>query len=109
MSASFAGGTAVTLTATPGSGSTFLGWSGGATGTNPVCTVTLNANAIVRATFGILDTVPPTVSITSPIAGSLVAGNVALNASASDNVGIAGVQFQLDGASLGAEDLVAPY
>ena len=30
-------------------------------------------------------------------------------ANASDNVGVAGVQFKLDGANLGAEDTASPY
>jgi hypothetical protein len=34
---------------------------------------------------------------------------VTVSASASDNVGVAGVQFQLDGANLGAERTSAPY
>ena len=32
-----------------------------------------------------------------------------VSATATDNVGVAGVQFLLDGASLGAEDTSAPY
>src|SRR5262249_55349546 len=32
-----------------------------------------------------------------------------VTASASDNVGVAGVQFRLDGANLGAEDTAAPF
>ena len=32
-----------------------------------------------------------------------------MNASAADNVGVAGVQFRLDGADLGAEDTSAPF
>ena len=32
-----------------------------------------------------------------------------VSASASDNVGVTGVQFKLDGADLGAEDTSAPY
>ena len=32
-----------------------------------------------------------------------------MTASAIDNVGVAGVQFKLNGANLGAEDTVAPY
>ena len=56
------------------------------------------------------DTVPPAVSLTAPANGALVAGNaVAVNASASDNAGVAGVLFLLDGANLGAEDTAAPY
>ena len=34
---------------------------------------------------------------------------VSVTANASDNVGVAGVQFKLDGANLGAEDTSAPY
>jgi len=55
------------------------------------------------------DTTPPTVSLTAPANGATVSGTVAVSASASDNVGVAGVQFQLDGANLGAEDASAPY
>lgn len=47
-SASFAKGTVITLTA---SGANFSGWSGGCSGTS-TCTVTLNANTSVTATFG---------------------------------------------------------
>ena len=49
------------------------------------------------------DTTPPTISITSPASGSTVCGIITVTASASDNVGVAGVQFMLDGAALGAE------
>jgi len=38
-----------------------------------------------------------------------VSGTVVVSASASDNVGVAGVQFKLDGANLGAEATSAPY
>jgi len=55
------------------------------------------------------DTTAPTVAITGPGAGSTVAGLVNVTANASDNVGVVGVQFYLDGAALGAEDTVAPY
>src|SRR4029077_6352266 len=34
---------------------------------------------------------------------------VTLTANASDNVGVVGVQFKLNGANLGAEDTTAPY
>jgi hypothetical protein len=55
------------------------------------------------------DTTPPTVSITSPSVGSAVCGTISVTASASDNVGVAGVQFRLDSADLGAEDISAPF
>ncbi|HKS81170.1 MAG TPA: hypothetical protein VJR23_06660 [Candidatus Acidoferrales bacterium] len=49
-SANFNSGTQVTLTATPGSGSTFAGWSGACSGTG-TCTVTMNSAQSVTATF----------------------------------------------------------
>jgi hypothetical protein len=55
------------------------------------------------------DTSAPTVSITSPSSGATVGGIIAVSAAASDNVGVAGVQFKLDGANLGGEDTSAPY
>jgi hypothetical protein len=42
------------------------------------------------------DTTPPNVSVTSPTGGSTVSGTVAVTASATDTVGVASVQFQLD-------------
>jgi peptidoglycan/xylan/chitin deacetylase (PgdA/CDA1 family) len=53
--------------------------------------------------------VGPTVSITAPASGATVAGTQSLTATATDPVGIAGVQFQVDGVSLGAEETTAPY
>jgi hypothetical protein len=55
------------------------------------------------------DPIPPTVSITSPSNGSTVSGTINVNANASDNIGVVGVQFKLDGSNLGNEDLTAPY
>jgi len=55
------------------------------------------------------DTRPPAVSISSPAHGATVAGLVRVKASASDDVGVVGVQFLLDGMPLGAEDTAAPH
>src|SRR2546425_114960 len=55
------------------------------------------------------DTTPPAVSITSPASGTIVAGTISVTASASDHVGVVGVQFLLDGANVGAEVTAAPY
>jgi Bacterial Ig domain/Carboxypeptidase regulatory-like domain len=55
------------------------------------------------------DTTPPTVSMTSPAARATVSGMVAVTATATDNVSVASVQFQLDGASIGGLDVAAPY
>src|SRR3989344_5399242 len=57
-----------------------------------------------------VDTTAPSVSITSPTDGATVSGSsVSITANASDNVGVVGVQFKLDGGNLGAEDTSAPY
>ncbi len=49
-SASFTGGTVVTLTATAATGSTFAGWSGACTGTG-TCSAAMGANTSVSAAF----------------------------------------------------------
>src|SRR4051812_29630964 len=55
------------------------------------------------------DNQPPTVSVTAPANGATVSGAVTLTANAADNVGVEGVQFQVDGADFGSEDTSAPY
>ena len=52
----------------------------------------------------------PTVTLTSPanLADGLT-GSIQLAATATDNVGVAGVEFQVDGVPIGAEDTAAPY
>jgi Divergent InlB B-repeat domain len=64
-SANFAGGTKVTLTAVPGNGSTFTGWSGACTGTG-ACVVTAMGAVAVTATF----TMPAGIPITVTKAGA---------------------------------------
>ena len=54
------------------------------------------------------DTVSPTVSLTAPSAGT-VSGSLTVSANASDNVGVVGVQFKLDGVNIGSEDTTSPY
>ena len=54
------------------------------------------------------DTVPPTVSITSPGNGATVSGTVAVTATATDNVGVARVEFYVDGV-LKNTDTAAPW
>src|SRR5205085_1402264 len=55
------------------------------------------------------DTTRPTVSVTSPAKGAPVSGTITVSAAGSDNVGVVGVQFSLDGNPLGAEVKAAPY
>src|SRR5207245_320158 len=45
----------------------------------------------------------------SPANGATVSGTITVTANAADNVGVAGVQFRVDGANVGAEDSAAPY
>jgi len=55
------------------------------------------------------DTTPPTVAITAPESGATVSGTTTVTASASDDVGVAGVGFFVDGVAIGVEDTTAPY
>ena len=55
------------------------------------------------------DTEAPSVSLTAPANGASVSGTLNVAASASDNLGVAGLQFRLDGSDLGSEDTSAPY
>jgi hypothetical protein len=61
-SRSFSGGTTVTLTAVPASGSVFAGWSGGGCSGTGSCTVQINNNVAVTATFNTSDASPPPAS-----------------------------------------------
>ncbi len=65
---------------------------------------------LYQGTTGSPDTTLPDVSISAPAAGATVSGAaVAVSATASDNAGVASVQFQLDGVNLGAAVTSAPY
>ncbi len=55
------------------------------------------------------DLEPPTVTVTAPAGGATVSGQVTLSASATDDIGVVGVQFRVDGVAVGAEDTSAPY
>jgi len=68
-------------------------------------------NSSANATFVVFtDPIPPTVSITDPTDGALLRANsqVTVTASASDNVGIAKVEFYVNGALKGS-DTIPPY
>src|SRR5437764_10211696 len=54
------------------------------------------------------DTTPPTVSITSPVAGSTVSGIVAVAVSAADNVGVTRVELRANTALVGTKT-TSPY
>ncbi|HEX6667758.1 MAG TPA: LamG-like jellyroll fold domain-containing protein [Solirubrobacterales bacterium] len=67
-----------------------------------------NASAEASGTATADTNAPTGVAVTAPAAGN-VSGTVTLKASASDDVGVAGVQFLIDGGAFGAEDTSAPY
>jgi hypothetical protein len=56
------------------------------------------------------DMTAPSATVTAPVSGATVSGPaVVLSASASDNVGVASVQFQVDGANVGPRLTSPPY
>jgi hypothetical protein len=70
-----------------------------------------NDSYTLAATSGtvVVDTVPPTVSMTGPAANATVSGTINVTATAADDTAIGGVQFTLDGANLGTEAVAPPY
>jgi hypothetical protein len=100
----YTSGTSVTLTATPDSGSSFSSWGGACSGTNNTCTITMNQAQNVTAGFNTnpppTDTIPPTISISSPTNNSIIiTDTVTVNGTANDNVGVAQIQYSLNGAT----------
>lgn len=67
-SATFPSGTVVTLVASPASGSTFAGWSGPCSGTGS-CSLTMNAQTSVTATFSTSGSTTNVLSVTLSGAG----------------------------------------
>ena len=53
------------------------------------------------------DTTPPTVTMVTPAPGARISGTVQLSARASDNVGVAAVNFRVDGRDVGTASAVA--
>ena len=124
--AALSGGTVVTLT---NSNSASLSIRASVTVAAGTSTATFSATAAVlsssqsatvtaalgNSSFSVLltllstDTVPPSVSIQSPTAGQKVSGTVTLSATASDNVGVAWVQFKVDGVNVGPQITAVPY
>ena len=52
---------------------------------------------------------PPTISITAPAANATISGTVTVTAAATSSVGIASVQFRVDGTNTGSAITAAPY
>jgi hypothetical protein len=104
-SATYTGGTIVTLTATSDSSSTFTGWSGACTGTG-ACSVTLNAAKTVSAAFTLKTY---TITATAGSGGTITpAGSLTVNHGSNGtfiitpNAGYALSNVVVDGVSVGA-------
>ena len=63
----------------------------------------------INVAYMVTDTTPPQVAVTSPVNNATVNGTVTIAANATDNAGVAGVQFKINGQNQGAEDTTAPY
>ncbi len=57
----------------------------------------------------VVDIISPTVSIQSPSTGSTLSGTTSLTANASDNIGVASVQFLIDDQNVGSPISISPY
>jgi hypothetical protein len=80
-------------------------------GTNVVTVSAQDAagNNAARTLTVTYDATAPDVAITAPTAGTTVAGTVTVTATATDDVGVAGVQLLVDGAPTGTEMTTPPY
>ncbi|MDP2789067.1 MAG: hypothetical protein Q8O46_03395 [bacterium] len=72
---SFVNGASITITANPGSGSTFSSWGGDCGGTTSTCNLTMNSDRFVTANFDLQSGPPPVFitldsEITPPIASA---------------------------------------
>jgi hypothetical protein len=65
----YAYGTVVTLTATPASGSSFDGWSGGGCSGTGTCVVTTNADTTVTASFSLITSPAPRPCVVPKVKG----------------------------------------
>ncbi len=79
-SSSIPAGTTVTLTATPSSSSSFVGWSGACNGSSSTCTVTVGSSLSVGAIFAttlpqVTDGTSVNVSVGTPFSFNLVSGD----------------------------------
>jgi hypothetical protein len=56
-----------------------------------------------------VETEPPDVALTAPAPDATVSGTTPVSATATDDVGVVGVQFRVDGMNIGPEDQSAPW
>ena len=96
----------ITVTTSSGNGFRFDAWSNCDTVSSEGCLVEMNGSRIVSASYE--DVSDPTVTFRAPGSSEQVEGTVELQATASDNWGIARIEFLVDGV-LEAQDDNAPF
>jgi hypothetical protein len=98
-----------TVTVIDGARSGYFPVVAGCVTTPTTATITASYNGGIQTAALALtpETTPPTASIADP--GGLARGTKFVTASASDNCGMAGVQFILDGMNLGSQITGSPY
>jgi phospholipase C len=80
--ASFSSGTQITLSETPAAGSSFTGWTGGCSGSDPTCTLMLRASQQVTASFNtIQNSAALTVSESGTGSGTIASNPSGINCS----------------------------
>jgi fibronectin type 3 domain-containing protein len=82
--------------------------TGGTSGVKDLAGNALGTTYSWNFTTSILDTSPPTVTLTAPTNGANVKGSVTLSATASDNVIVSSVSFLVNGAVV-STDTTSPY
>ncbi len=116
VSVSFFAG--ATLIGTDGSSPFQATWTPAAAGTTTLTARATDEDGAVASSAGVSvsvndqgndDTQPPTVRFTQPADSARGLGTIEVRVEATDNRGVVGVEFRLDGAPVGAEDTSAPW
>src|SRR5690606_28492511 len=69
--------------------------------------IQLNIEAMITPADADVDA--PMVAVSAPASGAVLSGTVNMEAIATDNIGVKGVQFYLNGTAVGSEDLTQPF
>ena len=116
VSVSFLEGT--TLISTDGTAPFQASWTPEAAGSHSLTARATDEDGAVATSAPVLvtvndqggdDTQAPTIRITQPADSATGLGTIEVRAEATDNRGVVGVEFQLDGAPVGPEDTSAPW
>ncbi len=116
VSVSFFDGT--TLIGSDGAAPFAIDWTPAAAGTRSLTARATDEDGAVTTSPGVsvtvqdqggTDTQPPTIRFLQPADSATGLGTLAVSVEATDNVGVAGVEFELDGTPVGPEDTTAPW